>query len=71
MFSANRVETAARLNNLPEILAQFPAPPPLVVLGGQAFQQIRLPDSVPAVYLNMPPTETVEQIESYMLHGQR
>lgn len=66
MFSANRVETAQRLNILPEILSGFPQPHPLVVLGGQAFLQMRLPDDIPAVYLNAPPTETIQRIEEYM-----
>ena len=66
MFSANLVETAQKLAELPNVLAQFPVPHPLVVLGGQAFSQIRLPESVPAVYLSGSPTETVERIEAYL-----
>ncbi len=37
MFSANRPETAAELARLPAVLAGFPDPKPLVVVGGQAF----------------------------------
>jgi MerR family transcriptional regulator, light-induced transcriptional regulator len=71
MFSANRPESALRLSILPEILEQFPTPHPLVILGGQAFQQMKLPDNVPAVYLNLPPTEIVLRIEEYMLRSAR
>lgn len=67
MFSANRVETAEQLIHLPEVLANFPKPQPLVILGGQAFDKIRLPESVPAVYLNLSPAETVQKIEACMI----
>lgn len=66
MFSANRVETAAGLNALPEILSRFPPPQPQVVLGGQAFQHMRPPDDLNAVVINEPPTETIERIEGLM-----
>jgi methanogenic corrinoid protein MtbC1 len=69
MFSANRVETGERLKQLPEILACFPQPHPLIVLGGQAFRQIRLPDEIPAVYIQGSPSETVQQIESLMIQA--
>ena len=66
MFSANRHETAERLKVLPDILATFPPPPPLVLLGGQAFSAMQLPKDISAVYLNLPPTETVDKIEDLM-----
>lgn len=66
MFSANRVETAERLMVLPDILKHFPPPQPTVVLGGQAFAEMRLPRSLPAVYINSSPTETIEHIETLM-----
>jgi MerR family transcriptional regulator, light-induced transcriptional regulator len=69
MFSANRVETAERLNRLPEVLARFPQPHPVVILGGQAFQATHLPETVPALYLNMSPTEIVQRIEDVMMHS--
>jgi MerR family transcriptional regulator, light-induced transcriptional regulator len=68
MFSANRVETAKKLEQLPEIIEKFPSPHPIVVLGGQAFFSLRLPDSVPAVYLKSSPTETIERIEEIMMN---
>jgi len=67
MFSANRVETAANLAELPGFLSLFPTPNPVVVLGGQAFLQTRLPDDVSAVYLNDSPAETVHHIEEMMM----
>jgi MerR family transcriptional regulator, light-induced transcriptional regulator len=67
MFSANRVETAESLVVLPQILSHFPHPQPVVVLGGQAFSQMRLTRSLPAVYINASPTDTVEQIEALMV----
>jgi MerR family transcriptional regulator, light-induced transcriptional regulator len=69
MFSANRVETAERLAGLPHTLARFPEPHPLIILGGQAFLQTRLPDSVAAIYLNLPPAQMVQKIEEYMIQA--
>jgi MerR family transcriptional regulator, light-induced transcriptional regulator len=66
MFSANRVESAEKLKQLPEITAGFPRPHPVIVLGGQAFLKMRLPESIPAVYLDASPTEVVQQIEALM-----
>jgi methanogenic corrinoid protein MtbC1 len=67
MFTANRVETAQQLAPLPEILARFPTPRPIVVLGGQAFNSMRLPEDIPAVYIQASPIETVKTIEALML----
>jgi MerR family transcriptional regulator, light-induced transcriptional regulator len=69
LFSANRLETAQRLASLPDILAKLPPPRPMVVLGGQAFQQMRLPETFPAVYMNDAPTEIVQHIEDLMMHS--
>ncbi len=66
MFSANRSETAANLSDLPDVLERFPHPKPLVILGGQAFQQMRLAPEIPAVYINASPTETIKTIENLM-----
>lgn len=66
MFSSNRVETAQNLAGLPQLLETFPEPHPLIVLGGQAFRQVRLPEEVPAIYLNVSPVETVHFIEELM-----
>ena len=66
MFTANRVETAERLMVLPDILNRFPPPQPLLVLGGQAFKELRLPKNLQAVYINTSPIETVEHIEHLM-----
>ena len=66
MFSANRPMTATHLTQLPDIISRFPDPQPLVVLGGQAFKNTRLSETVSALYLDLPPTETVEQIEVLM-----
>jgi hypothetical protein len=66
MFTANRVENALRLKELPAVLQRFPAPRPLVVFGGQAFRDLRLPETIPAVYLNDSPSETVQEIEELM-----
>ncbi len=68
LFSANRVETAQGLSELGNLLEQFPQPHPLILLGGQAFEQTRLPDVVPAVYVPVAPlTETVKRIEEIVL----
>lgn len=67
MFTANRVETANRLTGLPAMLENFPDPKPLVVVGGQAFESIRLPESFPVIYIQSTPIETVHSIENLMI----
>jgi MerR family transcriptional regulator, light-induced transcriptional regulator len=69
MFSANRFETARALQGLPKIIATLPEPHPIMVFGGQAFLTERLPESVPAVYVNATPAETVEKIQQLMTQG--
>ncbi len=69
MFSANRVATAEQLSQLPEVLKNFPAPHPILILGGQAFQQMRLSKDIPAVYLNGSPQEMVHHIEAIMFQS--
>ena len=66
LFTATREESAVRLEALSQVLAQFPAPHPLVVLGGQAFQARRLPESVPAIYIQSPPSLSVAMIEELL-----
>jgi len=66
MFSASRPETASALMVLPELMAHFPPPQPLVLLGGQAFQTTQLPESIRAIYIQGTPVETVDQIEQLM-----
>lgn len=67
LFTATRQESAAALAELPTVLKNFPHPQPVVVLGGQAFQNTRLPESVAAVYLNAAPSETVKTIERMLM----
>ncbi len=66
LFTATMPETAQKLSDLGALLSQFPNPRPLVLFGGQAFQHLRLPDSVPAIYLNASPTITLATIEKLM-----
>lgn len=67
MFSANRPETAQSLEGIEKILRGFPEPSPLVVVGGAAFDHFRLAESVPVIYLNTPPEETVSTLESILM----
>lgn len=69
MFTANRIETAQRLNGLAEIIKRFPSPRPLVVVGGQAFNSMRLPEAIPIIYINRTPAETIQTLE-YLLFDQ-
>jgi DNA-binding transcriptional MerR regulator len=64
LFSATRYESAQTMLNLPSILKNFPEPAPLIVLGGQAFQSLQLPEDIPAIYLNAQPSEMIETIEN-------
>lgn len=67
LFSANRPETARNLMDISTVLDRFPHPQPLVVVGGQAFDDFRLPDSVPVIYIHSSPVETVKALENLML----
>jgi DNA-binding transcriptional MerR regulator len=69
LFTATLSETAHNLIALGELLPHFPDPKPLVILGGQAFQHMCLPESVPAIYLNASPTLMVTAIEKLMNHS--
>ena len=64
MFTATRPESAKRLTQLAQVLEQFPAPKPLVILGGLAFHTMRLPELTSAIYINLSPAETVKAIET-------
>lgn len=66
MFSATLPQNAQHLLDLPAILARFPNPKPLIVLGGQAFENTRLPEEIPAIYMQAPPTHVVATIETLM-----
>lgn len=66
LFSATRRESAAAMADLQDVLVRFPEPRPMVILGGQAWQEIRLPDSIPVTYIDASPTQTVEKIENFM-----
>ncbi len=70
LFTATRVEAAQEMLRLPEILQRFPEPHPLVVLGGQGFENWLLPGQIPAIYIQARPSETVEKIEA-LLHNRR
>ncbi|GAP07328.1 MAG TPA: MerR family DNA-binding transcriptional regulator [Anaerolinea thermolimosa] len=67
MFSANRPETARNLEGIEKILRRFPQPSPLVVVGGAAFDHFRLAESVPVIYLNTPPEETISTLENLLM----
>jgi DNA-binding transcriptional MerR regulator len=69
MFTANRAETALQLTPLVDILARFPDPKPLVVVGGQAFESMRLPEELAVIYIQSRPVETVKAIENLMLQS--
>ncbi len=66
LFTATLPENAKNLHALEMLLEHFPHPRPLVIVGGQAFEHTRLPDNIPAIYINISPTATVEAIEKYM-----
>jgi MerR family transcriptional regulator, light-induced transcriptional regulator len=66
MFSANRVESAEKLSELPNMLKQLPPPHPTIVVGGQAFLQTRLPANIPVTYLQGQAAELVTHIENIM-----
>jgi methanogenic corrinoid protein MtbC1 len=66
LFSATRPQAAEALERLPEVLRQLTEPLPILVVGGQAFAETRLPDSIPAVYLQGKPSEVIAAVEQMM-----
>jgi hypothetical protein len=66
LFTATIQSTAENLYGLESLLDQFPNPKPLVILGGQAFNNFRLPEAFHVSYLNASPTITVGTIEKLM-----
>lgn len=66
LFSATRKESAILLDNLAELVEQFPEPHPEILVGGQAWQEVEISENVPATVLDMGPTETVAFIERCM-----
>lgn len=72
MFTANNLQNALHLTELPSILHKVKGKKPLVVLGGQAFQSNRLPENVAAIYLTgMRPSEIVSRIEALLLSDEK
>jgi methanogenic corrinoid protein MtbC1 len=67
MISATRSETARELDCLPDILEKFSDPQPLIVLGGQAFIDVHLPESVSAIYMQGNAGETASRINELMI----
>jgi MerR family transcriptional regulator, light-induced transcriptional regulator len=66
MFTATLPQNAQNLVELPGILAHFPNPKPLIVVGGQAFVHTRLPETISAIYMNASPVMMVTTIEKLM-----
>ena len=66
LISATLPQNALHLEELKNILVRFPNPKPLIILGGQAFETLRLSDAIPALYLNTHLSSTVERIETLM-----
>jgi len=69
LFSATRPESANAMLELAPILEQFPAPRPIVVLGGQGFKEATLAALKMAHYIEATPAETVKRIEALMTAG--
>jgi methanogenic corrinoid protein MtbC1 len=63
LFSATRPETAESLHELAETIEDFPKPYPMIVLGGQAFTGFRLPNNLPAVYMDSDLNTSLSMIE--------
>ncbi|HZU87029.1 MAG TPA: MerR family transcriptional regulator [Anaerolineaceae bacterium] len=66
LFTATRPEAARNLAELDQVLEKMPAPHPFVVFGGRAFENMRLPESLPAIYLNEPAPQAVRLIENML-----
>jgi MerR family transcriptional regulator, light-induced transcriptional regulator len=66
LFTATLPEAGKNLEQIDALLSRFPHPRPLIVLGGQAFQQFQLSNSLPVVYLHANPSDMVAAIEKLM-----
>ena len=66
LFSATRPQAAAALERLQEVFDKLSKPLPVLVVGGQAFSEASLPESLGAVYLPGKPSEVVSAVEKMM-----
>jgi len=63
LFSATRPEAAHALQALPQTVGRFPSPPPLTIVGGQAFINRVVEQPQPYHLLNLPLRATIDKIE--------
>jgi MerR family transcriptional regulator, light-induced transcriptional regulator len=66
MISATRRQSVHELDSLAQVIAKFPDPQPLIVLGGQAFYDNQLPENIPAIYLRGNAAESANRIDEIM-----
>jgi len=66
LLSATCAETAHNLTGLQAIHNRLPEPHPIIILGGQAFRDLRLPELQDAVYLSGALSEAAEAIEQLL-----
>jgi DNA-binding transcriptional MerR regulator len=69
LFTATRKETAAALQELPELFRKLPEPHPILVVGGQGFRQAKEKQEIPGIFIDSSPTDTVKLIESMLTHS--
>lgn len=66
LFSASSPESARALAGLADVLERFPAPGPMVAVGGKAFDSGERIEDLPAIYLNAGLIESVHRIEELL-----
>ncbi len=66
LISATIPQSALNLGSLTEVMEEFPAPKPVIVLGGRAFEHLRLPESLQVIYLDSSPLAMIATIENIL-----
>jgi MerR family transcriptional regulator, light-induced transcriptional regulator len=67
LFSATREENAREVLKIDQIISRFPEPGPIFVVGGQGFQDIKIPVNSSVKYIQASPDDTVAQIEDLLI----
>jgi MerR family transcriptional regulator, light-induced transcriptional regulator len=66
LFSATREENAKEILKISNVYDKFSDPKPILVFGGQGFQALEIPASLPGIIIQASPDGTVTQIEELL-----
>ncbi|HEX7556249.1 MAG TPA: MerR family transcriptional regulator [Leptolinea sp.] len=66
LFTATRAESAREILEIGSVFNHFPKPAPILIFGGQGFENIKIPASLSAIVIQLSPDETVTKLESLL-----